>query len=107
MSSCPVRTADEGSQAASMDAAGSDDALGYSGIDRERQSDADGELARILSLRHLELDDAVGCRHQRARNNAHAATGFGCMIVRWLLCVIHGSRIGILCVVMMRMRVAG
>ena len=34
MSSCPVRAADENSQAASMDAAGSDDALGYPGVDR-------------------------------------------------------------------------
>jgi hypothetical protein len=35
MSSFPVRAADERSQAASFDAAGSGDALGYSGVDRD------------------------------------------------------------------------
>jgi len=71
MSSYPVRTADERSQAASMDAAGSDDALGYTGIDR----DGAAGPCLVLAGEHMGGDredhSGIGSGHNGVRHRAH------------------------------------
>jgi len=73
MSSFPVRAADERLQATSFDAAGSDDALGYSGIDR------DGVAGPCLAVASEHVggdreDHSCRCgRHHGIRDRAHGA----------------------------------
>jgi hypothetical protein len=71
MSSCPVRAADEGSQATSTDAAGSDDALGYPGINRDSVPGA----CVVVAGEHMGRDrqDHGGIRrgHDGIRHRAH------------------------------------
>ena len=71
MSSFPVRAADVGSQAASMDAAGSDDAFGYSGVDRDGVAGPRFVVTGEHVGRNREDHGGVGGGHHGACHRAH------------------------------------
>jgi hypothetical protein len=81
MSSCPIRAADEGSQAASMDAAGSDDALGYSGIDR----DGVAGPCVVVAGEHVGGDredhGGIGGRQHGVRHRAHGTALHAAVVI--------------------------
>ena len=97
MSSGPVRTADERSQAASMDAAGSDDALGYTGIDR----DGAAGPCLVLAGEHMGGDredhSGIGSGHHGVRHRAHGTAlhaavviGYGRIRIGHTVLGVHG-----------------
>jgi hypothetical protein len=71
MSSFPFRAADEGSQTASIDAAGSDDAFGYSRVDRDGVAGPRLVIAREHVTGDREDHSGVGGGYHGVRHRAH------------------------------------
>src|SRR5712671_3685460 len=81
MSSCPARAADEGSQAASMDAAGSDDALGYSGIDGNGVAGPRLVVAGEHVGGDSEDHSGIGGGHHGVRHRAHGTALHAAVVI--------------------------